>query len=57
MSYSDSLRQQAKWIDEAVAGRGDGFDLGDIDTDEFRAAADELDRLTAELSGQHKPKT
>lgn len=50
MSYADSLRQQARWIKEALdpaTPKTQRIDLGDVDTDELEAAADELDRLGA----------
>ena len=48
MSYADSLRQQARWIKEALdpnTPKTQRIDLGDIDTDELEAAANELERL------------
>jgi len=48
VSYADSLRQQARWIKEALdpnTPKTQRIDLGDIDTDELEAAANELERL------------
>lgn len=51
--YAASLRQQATWIDESREGTVPVYqriDIGDIDTDELRAAADHIEALTAALS-------
>lgn len=45
--YAASLRQQATWIDETVNATvpvHSRIDLGDVDTDELRAAAAFIDR-------------
>lgn len=58
MDYAASLRQQAKWIDEAVAqtvAAEDRIELQDIDTDELRGAADEIERLIAALKPFAEP--
>lgn len=49
--YADSLRQQADWIEEAREGRvpiHQRIDLGDIDLDELRAAADFIEHMRSE---------
>ncbi len=46
--YPTSLRQQAKWIEEALdpaTPETQRIDLGDVDLDELRAAADVIERL------------
>jgi len=45
--YASSLRQQARWVREAVADPAShqAIALDDIDTDELDAAADEIERL------------
>ena len=48
MSYPASLRQQAKWIREALdpaTPLWQRIDLGDVDVDELEAAADYIDAL------------
>ncbi len=48
MSYAASLRQQAKWIREALdpsTPDAQRIDMGDIDVDELESAAKELERL------------
>ena len=55
--YSDSLRQQARWIDESREGKGPVYmriTLDDVDTDELRAAADEIASLRARLASARK---
>jgi len=47
--YAAFLRQQAEWVDESREGKGNVYDrisMDDIDTDEMRAAADFIDRLS-----------
>ena len=48
MSYADSLRQQARWIREALdpsTPDDQRISMDDIDIDELEEAANELDRL------------
>lgn len=48
MSYPASLRQQAKWIREALDPDSESdlrITLDDVDTDELDAAADHIDEL------------
>ncbi len=48
MNYAESLRQQAKWIREALDPStpvSQRIELQDIDTDELEAAADHIDSL------------
>ena len=52
MSYAASLRQQAKWIREALDPATDDLqriDLGDVDTEELDFAADYIDVLVEAL--------
>jgi uncharacterized protein (DUF3084 family) len=51
MSASDSLRQQVKWIREALdpsTPRSQRIGLEDVDVEEIEAAGDELDELHAQ---------
>ncbi len=51
MSYADSLRQQARWIREALDPKtpeSQRIELQDVDVDELEAAADEIERLQSE---------
>jgi hypothetical protein len=51
--YADSLRQQSKWIEEtvsAVVPSHHRIDIGDIDTDELKAAANLIESLSKALS-------
>ena len=48
--YAASLRQMAKWVGEALnegTPHHQRIDLGDIDTDELRDAAEYIERLSA----------
>lgn len=54
MSYADSLRQQARWIREALdpaTPESQRIDLGDVDVEEFDGAATEIERLQAAKRG------
>ncbi len=48
--YAASLRQQAAWVREGLSIPEGNFDLGDVDTEELDAAANEIDRLTAAIA-------
>jgi hypothetical protein len=55
--YADSLRQQAKWIDETLNDSvppNQRYDIGDIDTDELKAAADMIEHQAASLAAKDK---
>jgi hypothetical protein len=58
LGYADRLRQQAQWIDEArdrIGSPTQWITLDDIDTDEMRDAADEIERLSSAItSGLHE---
>jgi hypothetical protein len=52
VSYSESLRQQAQWIREALDPKTpepQRITMDDIDVDELEAAADHINRLRAAL--------
>jgi hypothetical protein len=51
--FAASLRQEAEWIEKAVSGTApfdECVELGDIDTDELRDAADHIDALQARVA-------
>lgn len=59
-SFTADLREQAKWIDEANASNrlmvpdNQAIGLEDVDTDELRGAADEIERLEKELGRAYR---